>query len=57
MGLVERRTLLFSIIEHCFAKNIIKEIGFLLKSNLLLPIIGGMQATFLSFNIVFSNDQ
>ena len=55
MGIVdEERTLLFSIIEHCFAKKELKRLAFLPKSvtNLLSGKTGGMQGTFLSLNLV-----
>ena len=56
----EGRTLLFSIIDNCFAKEELKRSVFFLKSsypNLLSWKIGGMQGTFLPFNMVFSNGQ
>ena len=60
MGLVdEGRTLIFSIIEQYFAKQELTRLDFLLKSvtNLLSRKIGRVQGTFLSFDIVFSNNQ
>ena len=41
----EGRTLLFSIIEHCFAKKELKRLAYLLKpaTNLLPWKTGGMQ--------------
>ena len=55
----EGRTLLFSIIEHCFARKELKRSAFLLKyvTNLFSWKICGIQRTFLLFNIVFSNVQ
>ena len=55
----EGKTLLIIIIEHCFAKTELKRSTLLLKSakKLFSCIIGQMQETSLSFNIVSSKDQ